>query len=149
MIRLVGAPEGAQGGESRILICRGLLWRLGMNNFCCSCHVLVSCVPRQASSIAPHTPLGKEPTCLSQLINLSLVAGPGTVSLHRCDIREECKAQSCSLPQQFYILRGLGTATSQQLDKAPPETAPTRLGTPALPPGTASSALCFSSCKLP
>lgn len=58
-------------------------------------------------------------------------------------------AQSCSLPQQFYILRGLGTATSQQLDKAPPERAPARLGTPALPLGTASSALCSSSCKPP
>lgn len=35
MIRLVGAPEGAEAGESRLLVCSGLLRRLGMNNFYC------------------------------------------------------------------------------------------------------------------
>lgn len=104
MIRLAGAPEGAEVGESRLLVCSGSLRRLGMNNFYCSYHVLVSRVPRQASYVVPRTPPGegarsciKEPTCLSQLINRSLVPGSSTASLHCRDTRGKCMTQSCSL----------------------------------------------------
>lgn len=60
MIRLVGAPEGAEVGESRLLVCNGLLGRLGMNNFYCSYRVLVTHVPRQVSYVVPCAPPGKE-----------------------------------------------------------------------------------------
>jgi len=53
MIRLVGAPEGAEAGESRLSVCSGLLRSLGMNDFSCPYRVLVSHVPRQASDRVP------------------------------------------------------------------------------------------------
>lgn len=75
-----------------------------MNNFYRAYRVLVSRVPRQGSYVVPLTPPGegarsciKEPTCLSQLINLSLVPGSSTVSLHRGDTRGKGMAQRCSL----------------------------------------------------
>lgn len=116
MIRLVGAPEGAEAGESRLLVCSGLLRRLGMNNFYRWYRVLVSRVPSQGSHAVPRSPPGEGTRscieeCLSQLINLSLVAGSGTVSLHGGDTRGKCMAQSCALcflRQWLYNLQAPG-----------------------------------------
>lgn len=147
---LVGAPEGAEAGESSLLLCSGLLKRLRMNNFSCSHHILVSHVPRQDTHITSHTLAGEgaDPG-IKQLINLSLVPRSSLVSLHCWDTRQ-CRAHSCSFALSSSDCpnsRCPSTAVLQPLERKPLGRAATHPGTPALPMGTASSSLGFSSCK--
>lgn len=59
MIRLAGAPEGAEAGEGRLVVCSGLL-RLGMDNSCCWYRVPDRPVPERPTPL-PGTALGPAP----------------------------------------------------------------------------------------
>lgn len=103
MIRLVGAPGGAEAGESRLLVWSGLLGRLGMNNFYCSYRVLVSRVPRQATYVVPRTLPGRSALVHqgAHVFKPAHKSEPGSrirhCLPHRCDTRGKCMTQSCSL----------------------------------------------------